>query len=448
MQDTADVAVIGAGAAGLAAARELSAAGLGVVVLEARERIGGRIYTHRDDNTAPPVEMGAEFVHGQPREILEIVERARLVLCDVPERHWYLRGGVLAESGEFWSKLEGVMEEMKRAGHDQSFREFLEAYGQSHELGEARSIAELYVQGFHAARTERVGVLGLNKVNEAAERVDGDKQFRILDGYDGVARRLYDEAVERGATFRLGTAAEEVRWGRGRVEITTRSEDDPRSYGAARALLTLPLGVLQAPPGEAGAVRFVPALPEKEEAANGLAVGQVVKLTLRFRERFWEELKLPTKEGRVEDLARLAFLHAPDERVPTWWTQLPVRAPVLVGWAGGPRAEKLLPGGGQSVLDRALESLARILGVPRRRVEELLEESYTHDWRADPFARGAYSYLPVGGLDAQARLARPIADTLFFAGEATSTEGHVGTVHGAIASGVRAAREIVQSRSA
>jgi len=447
MQQTADVLIVGAGAAGLAAARELTAAGLNVVVLEARDRIGGRIYTQREAEAAWPIELGAEFIHGAPPETLKMVEQARLLLCDVPERHWYLRAGVLTKSGAFWAKLDDVMAQMKRAGQrDQSFREFLDAYDQRHELGEAKAMAEMYVQGFHAARLERIGVLGLNKVNEAADKIDGDKQFRLLDGYGRIAQWLYTEALAHGAKFHLDTEVKEVRWRKDHVEIRAKAKAGLQHYEATRALMTLPLGVLHAPAGEAGAVRFIPALVNKAEAANRLAMGQVVKITLRFRARFWEELKLPAQGEHEEDLAQFAFLHAPDELIPTWWTQLPVRVPLLVGWVGGPRAEQLLAKGAELILKHALEALARMLVVPLRRIEELLAASYIHDWQADPYARGAYSYVPVGSLDAQAQLAQPVAATLFFAGEATNTEGHSGTVHGAIATGNRAAREIIKSR--
>src|ERR1041384_8300862 len=173
MQQTADVLIIGAGAAGLAAARELAAAGLSVCVLEARERIGGRIYTQHEAESALPIELGAEFIHGAPPETLEIVEQAHMLLCDAPERHWYLRAGVLTKSDEFWAKLDDVMAQMKQAGaRDQSFQDFLAAYEQRHDLGAAREMAEMYVQGFHAARPERIGVHGLNKVNEAADRIE------------------------------------------------------------------------------------------------------------------------------------------------------------------------------------------------------------------------------------------------------------------------------------
>src|SRR2546423_12437668 len=129
-----DVLIIGAGAAGLAAARELGAAGLRVVVLEARERLGGRIHTLRADDGGPHVELGAEFVHGKPPETFEIVERARLTLSEVSDRHWYLREGRLKKSDEFWAELEGVMDALSRVEVDQSFAEFLDDYERKHEL--------------------------------------------------------------------------------------------------------------------------------------------------------------------------------------------------------------------------------------------------------------------------------------------------------------------------
>ena len=188
----------------------------------------------------------------------------------------------------------------------------------------------------------------------------------------------------------------------------------------------------------------MPALSEKESSANKLAMGQVVRIILRFRERFWEGLRLPTKGGAADNLEDLAFLHAPDELIPTWWTQLPVRVPLLVGWVGGPGVEKLSFDAGPSLLDKSVHALSNIFAIPRREIEELFEGSYTHDWQRDPFSQGAYSYVPVGGLGAESELAKPVANTLFFAGEATNAEGHSGTVHGAIATGLRAAREIIK----
>lgn len=210
-------------------------------------------------------------------------------------------------------------------------------------------------------------------------------------------------------------------------------------------VITLPLGLMQAPSTAAGgAVRFIPGLPEKENAARSLMMGHVIKVTLRFRDAFWEQHQLPAKEG-PQSLMDLCFIHSAAEALPTWWTQLPVRAPVLVGWAGGPGAEELGLHDEQIIIDRALSSLSSIVAIPKSQIADLLDAAYAHNWNRDPFTRGAYSYVPSGGLSAQAELAHPVGDTLFFAGEATNTEGHNGTVHGAIATGLRAASEVLGS---
>jgi monoamine oxidase len=436
METDAEILIIGAGVAGLAAARELSRAGYKVVILEARDRIGGRINTHFD---VWPIELGAEFVHGKPSETLQIAKRADLKLQSIPNRHWHLHNGVLTKSGEFWSKVEKVMDEMSHySGPDQSFAEFLDHYKQKTPIPDIESIATLYVEGFHAAHGDRVSVYGLNKTNKAAEEIEEDKQFRIENGYNRVAQSLHDDAVAAGATFQLNTVVEEVRWQRDRVEVLTNGSD---TFKSRRLIVTLPLSLLQSSGEQAARVRFTPALSETQNAADKLAMGQVVKVLMRFQEPFWENLTLPSQG----DLKDLTFIHAPAESLPTWWSQFPVRAPLLAGWAGGTRAEKLSLESDDALLDHALESLSHIFRLSKPVLEQSLAEFYTHNWHKDPFSAGAYSYIPVGGVDAEAQLARPLAETLFFAGEATNSDGHFGTVHGAIATGLRAAREIMQA---
>ena len=223
-----DVLIIGAGVAGLAAARELSRANFKVIVVEARDRIGGRVYTHDS------VELGAEFIHGRPACLLDIVERAHLKLSVVQNRHWYFRQGKLATSNEFWSDIEYVMKEMKKVERDESFSEFLK----EHDLGPAEPLAKLFVEGFHASRAERVSVIGLNKANAAAEEIDDEEQYRIPAGYNLVAQSLYDDAVAHGATFHLNTVVEEVRWQPNHVEITARLTKGATPYGIRKGTLS------------------------------------------------------------------------------------------------------------------------------------------------------------------------------------------------------------------
>jgi monoamine oxidase len=239
----------------------------------------------------------------------------------------------------------------------------------------------------------------------------------------------------------LDTVVTEVHWAPGAVAVETRGAPGAGggSFTARRLVVALPLGVLQASPTEIAGVRFVPALAEKEPAVRGLDMGHVVKVVFAFKERFWE-WAFPHSHAD-----KLGFLLSPDEPFRGWWTGYPILAPILVAWAGGPAADALAGLDRQQRTDRALDSLARLVQVSRAVVDDQVVAWDTHDWAADPFARGAYSYVRVGGMEAQAVLAGPVENTLFFAGEATELAGHQATVHGAMSAGQRAADEVLRS---
>jgi monoamine oxidase len=449
-----EVLIIGAGAAGLAAARDISAAGTHVTLLEARARIGGRIFTYHDNASLLPIELGAEFVHGKHPALMRILEGSGIPFCDVTNRHSYFEDGVLAKSHEFWNKLNALMDLMSLDQPDQTFQDFLASLPDDEASRQAKAIATRYVQGFHAARIDRVGVHGLIKANEAEDEVGGNQGFRIPGGYHLVTQALHDEAVAAGARLRLNTIVRDIRWSADGVEVACISNGRPETFAATRVLITLPLGVLQHSieslttsvsghlfENESAAVRFIPELPEEKQAAiRGVEMGEVVRIVLRFRERFWETLS----STRGESFEDLGFIHYPEAPLPTWWSLLHIRAPILVGWSGGANAERLLQAelSEDELLNEALKSLQIIFGLPESKLRNLLVSSHMHDWKSDPFARGAYAYLPVDGLQAQQAVAQPVNNVLFFAGEAMSV-GHIGTVHGAIESGQRAAQEIL-----
>jgi monoamine oxidase len=447
MVPTKTIAIIGAGAAGLAAARDLARAGRSVVVLEARDRVGGRVFTLKDDDFPAPVELGAEFVHGKSPALWKLATRANLKLYEVSERHWYFEDGKITKSRDFWHQVEYLMDQMRAAGSDESLKAFLDWLPDDEETRHARSMVTRYVEGFHAANSERIGIKGLVKANEAADRIDGDQAFRFENGYDSLMQALRAEAESYGATFNLNTIVKEIRWTDETVEVIADSASKHTAYNTSIVVLTVPLSILQAAP-EDGGIRFVPDLPATKQAAiQDLAVGNVIRINLQFRERFWEQVKLWDEDGDAVSFRDAGFFHCPDAPVPTWWTQLPVRAPLLVGWAGGPRADQLrssASGGGSndSVLAQAVSSLSLIFNLSPDEIRQQLVASHHHNWYDDPFSRGAYCYVPVNGLKAQELLSQPVTHKLFFAGEATCA-GHIGTVHGAIQSGERVAGEIL-----
>lgn len=447
------ILIVGAGAAGLAAARDLSRAGREVIVVEARDRIGGRIFTLPKTNSPVPIELGAEFIHGRSPALWEIAKAAHLKILEVSEHHWYFDNGKLSKSRDFWRNVQGLMDQMKACDSDLSFRHFLDSLPATADMRRAKDMATRYVEGFHAAKIDRVGIHGLVMANEAADSIEGDESFRFQNGYDSLVQALRAEAKSYGATFHLNTVVTAIQWQNRKVEVRTSPQD---TYEASAVLITLPLGILQSGLQSRleaglqelqtdGRIQFVPELPQaKQSAIQQLAVGNVIRINLSFRERFWEDVKVWDEDGEAVSFRDAAFFHYPDAPLPTWWTQLPIRAPLLVGWAGGPRADRLRSDG--ALVDQAVRSLSLILNTSTAEINSQLEASYVHDWQDDPFSRGAYSYVPVNGLEAQQVLSQPLDNKLFFAGEATCA-GHVGTVHGAIQSGQRAAKEILNTTS-
>ena len=433
----ADILIIGAGGAGLAAAAELARCRRRVLVLEARDRIGGRIWAQHLPDLAVPIEYGAEFIHGHALTTMDILRRGGKTALESTDTHVSLRAGEAATGNDFFHDVQRAMltsAQLQR--QDLSFDAFLD---QSQSLSaEARAYARMMAEGFDAADTRRASARAIVAEWTSGMLSDDAPQARPQGGYDALLATLAVSLQSTGLRLQLQTIVREVRWSQGSVEIEGTFIGRPFRASAPRAIITLPLGVLQQSPDTPGAVHFSPALEEKRPALQGLASGPAIKLMLRFASAFWEELD----GGRYRNAA---FFHTSGEGFRTFWTQLPVRVPLLVAWAGGPRAVRLSSSGASAdIVAHARDALRAMFGI-HYPVAAALQGWYYHDWQRDPFARGAYSYAVVGGSDARAVLAAPLANTLFFAGEATDTEGESGTVTGALQSGLRAAREALAS---
>lgn len=443
-----DVIILGAGAAGLAAGATLGRAGLKILIIEARDRLGGRMFTRHDPATRAPVELGAEFVHGRPPQICDLVKKHNLKVKEVDGDNWCFQKGELCPC-DFFSEVSALLERMDDRSPDESFLEFIGRCcpeGDDEKQREIKAWARSYVTGFHAADPKLISVHSLVAGLRAEEKIDGERAFRIANGYEslvGILRRELDAAQ---VNVELNTVVESIRWDGKNVQLMARNTSGPSTFSAPRLLVTLPLGVLQAGRGDRGAVQFIPDLPpQKQEALRKLVMGKVVRVVLRFRERFWDHMMI-SRCAEPKTLAEMSFLFSHEDWFPTWWTTMPDKLPIITAWAPFHCAENLSGRDETYVVDRTIETLSRLLKTKPSTLKGLLEASYFHDWQSDPFSRGAYSYVKVGGQGAQQELARPAANKLFFAGEATDYSGHHGTVHGAIASGQRAAEEIKHAK--
>jgi monoamine oxidase len=461
MSRTFDVVILGAGAAGLAAAAEFARAGRSALVLEARDRIGGRIWSLDVPGLPVPVELGAEFIHGRPAATFSQMRKAGIAAVAAPiVRSAVQRGGVAPRRDDLFSEIQRLMRGhgAALARKDVSVETFLAraAQGLSEE---ARIFARMRVEGFEAADPARASARAIAE-DWGGEGAANAGHFRPQGGYGALLAALASGLRGSRVELQLQSVVRAVRWQRGRVEIEgvrretplLPEEGSPQSGGgggrnrtrarsfrvvARRAIVTLSLGVLQQPSRAPGAVRFTPSLKDKRPALNKLVSGAVIKAALLFRTPFWEEID----RGRY---GGVSFFHSPGAAFPTFWTALPERVPFLIAWAGGPKAARLSAATVPEIVRQAVTSLQSIFGA-RAAIEKRLAASWDHDWQQDPFARGAYSYVAVGGHGARRALAEPLRDTLFFAGEAVDLEGEHTTVAGALQSGTRAALEALRA---
>jgi monoamine oxidase len=409
-----DAIVIGAGVAGLCAAHELGTEGHRVLVLEAQDRAGGRIRTLRVPAT-PPLELGAEFVHGRPPELWTLLDDAGLAAGDADGEHLLVRDGELISAGDDMRRVDEV---------------FSNIYPPDEPIGEriarsfrkddpARAFAMAYAEGFNAADARTASGVAIGRMTRAATAQTGHDIHRVMRGYDKLVDFLLARLKGLPVELVLGARVESIAWRKGAVAVAAGAP-----LRARAAVITVPLPMLEQ-------LHFDPPLEEKQARWRALEMGNVVKAFLRFSDA------VPWRTRHF------AFIHAPQLAFPTFWRLTPFPTQTLVGWAAGPKGSALADASDTQVLEAALASVATLFGVERRALDRWLLGAHVSNWARDPFTRGAYCVVPSGAAEAQDELSDPVDETLFFAGEATEPS-FAGTVHGAIISGERAGQEAAQ----
>ncbi|WP_158559156.1 flavin monoamine oxidase family protein [Deminuibacter soli] len=421
--------IIGAGAAGLLCALELARAGKKVTVLEANGTPGGRMHTLHGHGFTQPVEAGAEFIHGDLPVTLGLVKEAGLAIERAGGQMIQLDKGKLMPRSEGESDWDEMMEKMQSITGDMPFAAFLQQFFAGDEYTALRKQATRFAQGFDLADINRVSTKALAR--EWADEDDGH-QHRIPAGYSALAVYLQQQAEQLGVVFHFNTVAQTITWQPGKVAVQTT---DGVVYEAAQTVITIPVSLLStgAAGTRAGAVQFQPALNQYHAAAADVGYGSVIKILLQFSEAFWLNI-----------ISRPGFFLTPYQ-VPTWWTQGDAAMPLLTGWLNGSQAGELLQATNEQLLTIALDSLSGAFAINRGQLQQRLTAWHVANWHTHPFAAGAYSYDTPETAQARNLLCTPVANTIYFAGEALYRGNVPGTVEAAFESARITAKQCLLS---
>ncbi|SHH16610.1 flavin monoamine oxidase family protein [Bradyrhizobium erythrophlei] len=415
------IVVIGAGAAGLMAARELGRAGKRVTLLEARDRCGGRIDPLSAAEFGYPAEGGAEFIHGEAPVTRALLREAGISLLPIEGRQWRVEGGGLSRESAAELHEAELHKALRDLKDDVAVAEFLRRHFAGPEYARLRHSIERMVEGYDAADPERASTLALRD-----EWMGGGRgtQNRIAGGYGALIDFLLAECRSHGAEIHLGAVVTAIDVAGGGAMVRCADGD---THACDCVVLTAPLPVLRD-------ITLPPTERERAAAAADIGFGNVIKILTRFETRWW-------LDGR-KDLADLSFLLS-DARIPVWWTQHPADLPVLTGWFGGPKTQVMAELGEQELIQAGLASLAGIFGVSAEHIARDLVAALAINWAHDPFARGAYSYATPETRAAQSVLSGFDGGAILFSGEALYRGRDMGTVEAALTSGRDTARTIL-----
>ncbi|MGK4567933.1 flavin monoamine oxidase family protein [Flavobacterium sp. 3HN19-14] len=407
------VIIIGAGASGLMAANLLEKKGVEVVILEALDRIGGRIHTHIPTGFSGFIEGGAEFIHGNLPLTLQLMKKAKLPVVPATGEMLKYENGRLSKhfgQGKAWTAFYEILENLKK---DCTLEFMLQQHFSEKAYSKFRKEVREMAQGLDLADTNLVSALGLKK-----EWLSEEPQYRPQTGYASLLEFLHNDAVSENYKLRLNSKVNTIQWRKGNVEVVTETE----SFNAHAVIISTSLGS-----HHRNDILFEPELPQTA-FFDKIGFGEVTKILLEFRFAFWEE-KMP----------EMGFLFTGNGF--TFWTQLSMRKPLLTGWLGNDYAAASDDIPDNELVEAALKELQIIFA--ELHIKELLQASVVFRYTKKSFEGGGYSWLKPESKSAIRELNKGIDNTIFFAGEALHPGAETGTVEAALQSGRYVARKIL-----
>ncbi|MBX7109786.1 MAG: FAD-dependent oxidoreductase [Chitinophagales bacterium] len=429
------IIVIGAGAAGLMAAYELVKEGKEVIILEGRERVGGRIHTLSNNAFSHPVESGAEFIHGALPVTLQLLKEAGIEYEAVSGSVWQIRSGMLQQEEAFYENQALLEERLRELQRDMTVEDFINAFFSDEKHAAIRAYITGFAEGYDAADIKRASIFALRDewMNEEA-----GANFRVKGGYIKMIDFLLAECLARGVMLQLHATVKEVTWSGNEVMVSCRNG---KQFTGNKVIITVPLGVLLQQAGGESAISFTPEITDARNAIAKMGFGKVIKVLIEFRTAFWKQGDTTKRVGR--DGRDLSFLIS-DAPIPTWWTQHPEQSTLLTGWLAGPAAGKWQITSEEFILEHAMQSLAAIFGTENDELKKMVVASQVANWAADEYTLGAYAYATLDTTQAIDTLNNSVGDTLFFAGEAFYLGPAMGTVEAALTSAIAVSKQILQ----
>lgn len=411
------VLIIGSGAAGLSAALELRSKGVSVTVLEASDRIGGRIHTFRPDGFSMEVEGGAEFIHGDLPLTKELTECFGLPTVPITGSFYFATGDGLCKSEEFSEEWEAFVSAMFAIENDMTVGALLQRDFSGPRYEALRQEVHDRAQGLDLADIDELSVFCIRD-----EWASEETEFRPVNGYGPLCDKMLQACLGEGFHLELQAPVTRIEWEEGKV----RAFANDRVFSADAVIVTVPLPALRR-----NVPQIVPDLGFPD-LAHAIGWGEVIKVALEFDSTFWEKA-----------YPDLGFLFADDGF--TFWTQLSLRKPLLTAWIGNDYAPTYADATDREVVGRAVEKLRE--AFPNDGIEDRLRASAVFRYTATSPTEGAYSWLKPESYAALDRVAQGFGDTVFVAGEAWHPD-HTATVEGALQSGRDMARSLWERRFA